>query len=209
MEPWTDLDCATAYAWWLVHRLGETVDAHSYPALSRSWVDEWRLGRHIATALQTAFEVDEGTAWRAVQVVKILTTYQRWYVACRPVSPLPHGGEGESLPPDRVAGGRGGEVEPARLSAQPLLASLFADTDVQQFLHVNRHAGVLWFNRESFQQLLRWLAVAARVGLGADAGLTREQGVAAWGECLAWLERLRCAADESGYQVERLLELAD
>jgi glycosidase len=209
MEPWTDLDCATAYAWWLVHRLGETVDAHSYPALSRSWVDEWRLGRHIATALQTAFEVDEGTAWRAVQVVKILTTYQRWYVACRPVSPLPHGGEGESLPPDRVAGGRGGEVEPARLSAQPLLASLFADTDVQQFLHVNRHAGVLWFNRESFQQLLWWLAVAARVGLGADAGLTREQGVAAWGECLAWLERLRCAADESGYQVERLLELAD
>jgi very-short-patch-repair endonuclease/glycosidase len=204
-----EVDCATAYAWWLVHRLAQVVDATDFAALSRSWLDEWGLGRHIAAALQSAFGIGEGAAWRAVQAVKILTAHQVWYPSLpHPPAPPPQSGEG-GIPPLRFTErGLGGEVlagDSAREAAHHLLTVLLTDTDVQQFLHVNRHAGVLWFNRESFEQLLGWLDVAARVGLGADPARSAEEAAAALSVCRSVLDELQRAADKSGYQVERLL----
>jgi glycosidase len=61
----------TLLAWLFIHPLGKVVDEESYWEISRSWVDEWLLGKVTANALQE-MDVDEAGAWRAVSVVKIL-----------------------------------------------------------------------------------------------------------------------------------------
>jgi len=45
---------------------------------SRSWLDEWQLGRMLAGVLRD-FGLDEGAADYAVTVVKLLTAHQRWF----------------------------------------------------------------------------------------------------------------------------------
>jgi hypothetical protein len=42
----------------------------------------------------------------------------------------------------------------------PALADAFGSDVGRRFLRVNRHADVLWFNREAFEELLRWLTLA-------------------------------------------------
>ena len=61
------------------------------------------------------------------------------------------------------------EVEaPKRKLAYTVLVSWLRDNEVQQFLRVNRYGGVLWFNKESFDQLLGWMLVLAAVEISAD-----------------------------------------
>jgi hypothetical protein len=139
--------------------MGRVVDETESAAIARSWLDEWLLGKLLA---QTFGELgmDDGAAWRAVALVKILLAY------------------GDLL-----------------RQPYPALDALLADIDVQVFLGVNRHLGRLWFNQESFEELVSWLGVISRLGKSpADGRRVAE----------AWL----IAAREAGFQVEKLL-LAD
>jgi hypothetical protein len=124
----------TALSWHFVHKLAKVVDDKSYADLSRSWIDEWLLGRIIARTLQ-----DLGAEWqmaeRAVGIVKLLTANQRWFEF---------------------------KVQPQRM-AFAVLSRLLRDAEVQQFIGVNRYQGVLWFNQESYEQLCDWLLLPAVV----------------------------------------------
>jgi len=79
---------------------------------------------------------------------------------------------------------------------------LFADPDVQRLLRVNRHQGVLWYNREAFEKLLWWLSTTEAI-LAAPAGERPSEAA----EREAVLLALRRASDAAGYQVARLVEL--
>ena len=83
-----------------------------------------------------------------------------------------------------------------------LAATLMSDGDVQAFTRVNRFQGVLWFNKERFERLLRWMdliaAVARRVEAPPDADTIRAS-------CTRLVESLTEAAERSGYRVEQLL----
>ena len=88
-----------------------------------------------------------------------------------------------------------------------VLESWFQDPEVQQFLQVNRYQDVLWFNCEAFERWLWWMLLVAVVDGSADphrpaATVARE--IAGHYEII---RQLRRRAQESGYQVERLLEL--
>ncbi len=122
--------------------------------------------------------MDEADAGRAVVIIKRLTSQQHWYV-----------GQGAT------AGGG-------------LLEGLLSDSEMQQLLGVNRYQGVLWFNQQSFERLLWWLLLLAAVMLHADPAHSEDEAAEALAACHATLRRLRAAAAESGYQVEKLVELA-
>jgi predicted metal-dependent HD superfamily phosphohydrolase len=70
-------------AWVFVHSLGKIMGEAGFEQQSRSWIDEWLLGKIVAGVLGD-LGLDEAAAWRAVAVVKLLTTHQRWFVAQRP-----------------------------------------------------------------------------------------------------------------------------
>ena len=172
--------------WWCVHALGRVAGEARFADQSRSWIDEWLLGKVLAGALQD-LGLDEGKAWQAVGLVKLLTTHQRALVFHPAPSPAP--------------------AVPAapRLRAYRVLDGLLKDDEVQQFLRVNRYGDVLWFNKEAFDELLRWLLLVDTVqtvaAQPAEAALT---GVLAAYEVV---RQLRQAEEQSGYQVEELVRL--
>lgn len=52
------------------------------------------------------------------------------------------------------------------------MLSWLKDGEVQRFLQVNRYLGVLWFNHESFGQLLGWMLSLAAVEISANSILS-------------------------------------
>ncbi|HET9222427.1 MAG TPA: alpha-amylase, partial [Roseiflexaceae bacterium] len=165
------------FGWAFVHALGKLADAADYDEQSRSWIDEWLLGRMIARALQEV-GLDETAAARAVVIIKRLTSYQHWYV---------------------------GE---ATTSTHETLEALLRDSEMQQLLGINRYQGVLWFNQQSFERLLWWLLLLASVLTSADPARAPGEVAETIAACHNTVHRLRIAAKESSYQVEKLLELS-
>ena len=173
------------FGWLFVHPLGQIVDQPDDILRSRSWIDEWVLGKIIAGVLVQAFGMSEAIAWQAVTVIKILTTHQGWY---RDADRTDATGADKQLP-------------------SGLLKSLLEDGDVQQFLRVNRYKGTLWFNKEAFDQLLWWLQLLAVVEISADPLRPPDSAARDIMACGSILRDLQRAGDQSGYQVEKLLEV--
>ena len=61
----------TLLGWLFTHALGKVADEASCERTSRSWIDEWLLGKVLAGALQD-LGLDESEAWQAVGVIKLL-----------------------------------------------------------------------------------------------------------------------------------------
>jgi len=165
--------------WWCVHALGKIVGQAGYEGQSRSWIDEWLLGIVIAGALRDQ-GLDEPEAWQVVGRIKWLTSHQRWFALDAPS---------------------------IHARAYHVLETLLKDDQVQQFLQVNRYQGVLWFNKEAFEQLLWWLTLLAVVEIGVDplrpeAEVTREMLA-----CYEVVQLLHRAEEKSDYQVEKLLSV--
>ncbi|HET7091429.1 MAG TPA: alpha-amylase family glycosyl hydrolase, partial [Anaerolineae bacterium] len=113
----------TLLSWLFVHELGRVAMSEDAAQRSRSAIDEWLLGRIIASALQDA-GLDEIAAWRAVTTVRILTDHLDWFA----------------------------DLSPEAGFAYRVVSDLLSDDEVRRFLQVNRHKDVLWFNKESFEQ---------------------------------------------------------
>jgi glycosidase len=169
----------TLSGWLFTHTLGRAVSEQGVAQISRSWIDEWLLGRIIASALQD-LGLEEGSAWWAVTTIKILTTHQRWFEI--------HDIE---------------EGRPYRV-----LQSWLQDSEVQRFMQVNRYQDVLWFNKEAFEQLLDWMLMAATTAISADLQLSPDQAAAQVKTCHDVVGQLKEAERASEYRVERLLEIA-
>jgi glycosidase len=166
----------TLLGWLFTHTLGQVVSESGFEQQSRSWLDEWLLGKVVASVLRD-LGLDEAAAWRAVAVIKLLTIHQRWFEA-------------------EVPGGK---------QAHQVLESWLKDGETQQFLQVNRYQGLLWFNREAFEQLLWWMLTLAAVAISADP---LRPAVEVAKEIVAGydlVQQLRRAEENSQYQIEKLL----
>lgn len=71
---------ASHLAWLFVHLLGGAVDGEAnHEEVSRSWIDEWLLGRIIGETL-AELGYDELETGRAQTLIKIFTTHQNWHI---------------------------------------------------------------------------------------------------------------------------------
>ncbi len=93
-------------------------------------------------------------------------------------------------------------------TAYQALSAWLMDDEVRRFLQINRYQDALWFNQESFEQLLWWMMLAAVVAIRADASLAKTETDESIQACYAIVTALQQAAEQSGYQVEQLLEAA-
>jgi glycosidase len=151
----------TLFAWALVRTLGKVMapgdltpvdlTPGDYAAQSTAWLDEWFLGRLIASALRE-FGLKEAAAWQAVSAVKMMTAQQAW---------LPF-------------------TAPARKRAARVVAQLLNDSSTRSYLGVNQYNGVEWFNREAFEETLAWLLVIEAVEASADGVDAAEAIIAAY-----------------------------
>lgn len=168
---------STLLGWLSTHALGRMADPSAYAQVSRSWQDEWFLGRVISGALQEV-GLDEGSAAWAVTKIKVLTTHQRWFE-------IDPGDDGQ---------------------AHRILRSWLRDDEVHGLLQINRYRDVLWFNAEAFEQLLWWMEIVAAVAIIADVDRPRDRALQKMVTCHELLSTLRRAKEQSGYRVEQLLE---
>lgn len=172
--------------WCFLHLMGQALHSADWEQQSRSWIDEWLLGKILASVLMD-LGLDQAAAWQAVAIVKSLTTHQRWFDKVI----------------DRPAGKRG-RKQIAAERARRALTTLLQDDEIQQFLLVNRYQGILWFNKEAFERVVWWMLFLAVVEISA----TRPEAEVAQQivEQYDIATKLLKAEQESGYQVERLIE---
>ncbi len=167
-------------------KLGEVTSTEEPNEQSRTLIDEWLLGKIIATTLQD-MGLAEADAWRAVATIKILVSHQDW------------------IDPQQKRKNR----------AYNSLHGLLNDFEVQRFIGVNRYQDVLWFNQEGFEQLLWWLFASSVIDLTARQSATsaeQDEQTSLVAQSIVehydLIKRLQKAEHESRYQVEKLLEAA-
>jgi glycosidase len=163
--------------WLFVHRLGAVVNPNAVAGESRAGLDEWLLTRILQDALyHLGFGAEE--VQRATAIIKILTSHAQWW----------------NLENEKKA-------DPFKV-----IQNLLRDAEVQDYLQVNRYREVLWFNKESFNDLLKWLNIAAVT----DALITweedRNKTCKEISQRYLLIEKFRRAEKDAGYQVEMLLD---
>ena len=90
--------------------------------------------------------------------------------------------------------------------AKEIAQILLRDEDIQRLLQINRYQGILWFNKEAFERLLRWMLAIAIVATLVETQITEKQKIKAILAQFKIIKKLEKAALASRYQVEKLLE---
>ena len=165
--------------WLFTSALSQVVGSEEHEIATRALFDQWRLNRVLSDALRD-LGLDEGTAWQVVSAVRVLAGYRQWFQP----------------------------TEPGEHVACAVLESWLKDGDIAQLLGVNRHEGVLWFHKESFERLLRWTLLIATVEAlaGAHRSDPAQQAAEELAACYDAVQALQRAQEQSGYQVDRLLQ---
>ncbi|HSW41909.1 MAG TPA: alpha-amylase family glycosyl hydrolase [Patescibacteria group bacterium] len=143
---------------------------------ARGWFDRARLGRVFADAYRWR-GLDEGAAWWTVETVR--------HLLARP--------------------GATALAAPAGERAARLVRAWFADDDLGRWLGVNRHEGIAYLNRESFEAALRWMVVLAAVE-GEPGGRGEPGPGAILEDAHALALQLTADAAAVNYEVGRLVE---
>jgi glycosidase len=166
----------THLGWLFVHDLGKIAGLETFPERSRKLIDEWRLDKIMISVLIDS-GIDDGSAHKSVHLITLLTQHQDWYET------------------GRTAQNRTFDV----------LNSLLKDDRIQTFIQVNKHDGILWFNKENFGELLFWLMLVAVVEIGSDPLRSPAQVVKEIEECHGIIHTIQKAEMKSEYQIEKLL----
>ncbi len=189
----------TLLGWLTLHRLGEISSPQENAGLSRSWIDELLLGRMVQGAL-VDMGLDDSTAWRSLNLIKLLTTHQDWWRA-------------------GVAGGSSQneqKTNAAHSTGSTILRNWLRDEELQNFLGIHRYQDVLWYNKEAFEEMLWWMFVVGVVQIVADYDQqdreAPESGNALPGAadalltCYEIIARFILAEKDSEYKIEKLLD---
>jgi glycosidase len=168
---------ATLLSWAFAHNLGKVTGEGDFKERSLTWIDEWLFGKIIAAALQD-LGVQEGKAWQAVALIKVLIAHQDWH---------------------RLQASQ-------NKRAFLVLQSWLQDAEIRYFLQINRYQDVLWFNKESFDTLLGWMLVTAVIAVLADAEIDEGSVAEHILNHYEVIKQLQKAEGASEFQVEKLLE---
>jgi glycosidase len=163
--------------WALTHDLGRVVGEEGADERSQSWFDEWLFGRILASSMMD-IGLSESDIWEQIKLIRILIRHQAWHLA----------------------------KTPKRKRAYHVLQDLLKDEFVQGYLQINRYQGILWFNKEAFEDLLAWMMRIAVVDEMANPDLNEDEISQRIFNHYRVIRKLLKAESKSDYQVENLLD---
>jgi hypothetical protein len=170
---------STLLGWGFTKNLGRVMGAEGAEERSQSWIDEWLLGRILASSM-IDLGLSESESWNSVGLIKMLIGVQDWH-----------------------------QIEaPKRKRAYFTLEKLLEDEYVQGYLQINRYQGVLWFNKEAFEQLLAWMMRIAAINELVNSDFSADEVHEQIANHYRVIRKLKKAEASSDYQVEKLLESA-
>ncbi len=166
------------YSWIFIHLLGKCDDYNpGYEDITRSWIDEWALVRIIDWIIIKLTEPDQNTD-EAVHLVKILTTHQNWIT----------------------------KLVSGDLTSDQTIRNIISDPEVQSFIQINRFKNVLWFNKENFEKLVKYLTILGLINIRSqndlDSEKINERLILIYKITNQWVK----AAEEAKYQVDKFFE---
>jgi hypothetical protein len=187
-SPWRNGD---AYAWsvilgWLfTFQIGKIISKDGYEEISRSWMDEWMLNKILVSTLND-LGLDDRSNWRAVILVKLLTSHHAWWKIIE-----------------------ANQTKKSRSIPYQILSTILSDSDALNYLGVNRYQDVLWFNKEAFEDLLWWLFIIGAVEISCTPINDEQLDVSGKYilRCYNEISNLLINAQVSGYKLEKLLDL--
>jgi len=165
--------------WLFTHALGKVVQGREDTLSGRAWFDAWRLGKILSTALRE-MGLEEERVSQSVGAARVLASWWQWF----------------------QPGDSGGST------ARDVLEAWLGDVDIARFLGVNRHEGVLWYHKESFEGLITYTLLLATVEALADTERPTPQVIQELADRYDIVSALQRAEEQSEYQVEKLLEAA-
>ena len=188
ISPWRNGDTyawSVILGWALTLQLGKIISDEGYEEISRSWMDEWMLNKIFVSALND-LGLDEKSNWRAVTLVKLLTTHHGWWKMIDAI-----------------------QDKKDRSASYHILTSILADSDALSYLGVNRYQDILWFNKEAFEDLLWWLFIIGAVEISAlpnkdDQADEKAKNIL---RCYNEISSILINAQASGYKLEKFLDL--
>jgi glycosidase len=180
-----------AYSWgvligWLATcAMGKVISDNDYEEISRSWMDEWMLNKILISTFDN-LGLDERSSWQAVNLIKLLISHHSWWTTM-------------------IANPKKSDINVTYL----MFTKIFSDHDAQIFLGLNRYQAVLWFNKESFEDLLWWLFIIATVEISSQSLQTDQNNVVGKKilQCYEKIIDLRSHAKAAGYNLEKFLDL--
>ena len=172
------LEWGILIGWVITHKLGRILTEDEPESRSRDLISEWLLNKIIVQVLHSS-GVNEGTAWENTTLIQALITHQTWYA----------------------------DHSPKRGRAARILQTWLKDQDIQRFLKVNRHNGILWFNKENLEALLRWMLIIAVIETLSNPTQVEEEIPEEILAHYAVIKSIQKAAQQSEYQIEKLLEV--
>jgi hypothetical protein len=205
--PWRELAaCALGYGALALTRTLFGAEAAGRGALAL--LSHWQLDRKLRDSLQ-ALGLSCGRAWRAVEVMKALlgrTCAPK--AAAAPVVAATGGrkaGKGAPAKPGAVKPGPG-KPGAAAWGASVIVENYQAE-DLRRILGLNRYNDITWFNKEAFEEGLRYLSCFLLLeddeALGPNFRAAAAGGRAPF---IAELGRVMLGAEEkSGYRLDELI----
>ena len=168
---------AAQFCWLFIHSLGSILNGGDTAALQSRSWIDEWMLDRICGSVFVELGFDDKDTWESLSLIKIFTAHQHWI--------------------------RYSEKYNAYTALEPFMN----DSEVQQFLHINRYKEVLWFNKETSELLLSWMLFTGIVGILADKETDKDEQFLAVENIYDIVEKLYLASEESQYQVGRFIEL--
>ena len=92
------------------------------------------------------------------------------------------------------------------LTETELIERWLAEEEIRAFININRHRGILWFNKEAFQEMTWWMMTIALIRLTADPKKSLAEVVEHLFTAYELIGNILTAEKASDYQVDKLLE---
>jgi hypothetical protein len=163
------------FGWIFIHNLGKTGSIEDYENQALTWIEEWQFGKVLVESLKT-LGVEESEAWQAVDVIRLLTGQQSWYL--------------------RVGS----------QSLDVILEEWLADSTVRRFLGINRFKDVLWFNKEALEEFVWWMTLVNMLEASGGTRKTSTRFVEQVLGAYEIAQNILRAEKSSAYQVNKLLK---
>jgi glycosidase len=163
------------FGWIFIHNLGKTGSIEDYENQALTWIEEWQFGRVLVESLKT-LGVEESEAWQAVDVIRLLTGQQSWYL--------------------RVGS----------QSLDVILEEWLADSTVRRFLGINRFKDILWFNKEALEEFVWWMTLVNMLEASGGTRKTSTRFVEQVLGAYEIAQNILRAEKSSAYQVNKLLK---
>jgi hypothetical protein len=178
---------STLFTWLLLHRMGQAKLNTDATDNVKQWMENWQWMDELKVALLAA-GLSESDAWQASRQARL----------------MPHRSLLNIEMPKPARGKKAATINTPSVDLGPL----FADPRAATLLQINAHDGATYFNKETFDGLMKALAFVVAFDAAVDVEKTPAQQAAAMKAARAAALQAMQQAEAAGYQVESLLPVA-